>query len=134
MALFPAPPYVEARSVKSADGGNVSLRMYRVDEPKTEWLISATDVAGLALDPQRTLSGARNGVVENAGGRLMSERHVRIARYDGLELRVQRPDKSVLLARVCVTPRRIYEVIVMTAEEAHRLPQIARFLESFSPE
>jgi hypothetical protein len=33
-----------------------------------------------------------------------------------------------------VTPRRIFEVIVMTTEEARRLPQIERFMESFSPE
>jgi hypothetical protein len=59
---------------------------------------------------------------------------VKIGPYDGLELRLARPDKTVVRARVCVTPRRIFEVLVMTTEEARRLPQIERFMESFSPE
>lgn len=134
VALFPAAPYVETRSVKVDERANVSLRMYRVDEPKTAWLVSATDVAGLTVDAQRTLAGARDGVVAKAGGKLVSERAVKIARYDGLALRLERPDKSVVRARLCVTPRRIYEVLVVTAEESQRLSQIERFLDSFWPE
>ena len=134
VALFPAPPSVQRRSVSLAGAGSVSLRMYRVDEPETQWLIGAANVAGLALDPRRTLSAARTAVVERSGGALTSERPVRIGHYDGLELRLQRPDKAVVRARVCVTPRRIFEVIVITAEEARRQPQIERFMESFFPE
>lgn len=134
VALFPAPPHVESRSAGVAGATRADVRLYRLDEPKTEWLISATDVAGLALDPRRALAGTRGGLVERSGGRVTSERPVRIARYEGIELRLERPDKSVVRARLCVTSRRIYEAIVMTTEEAQRLPQIERFLESFSPE
>jgi hypothetical protein len=134
VALFPSPPSLESTSVNLAGAGSVSLRLYRVDEPQTQWLIGATDVAGLALDRRRALSGARAAVVERSGGALAGERPVRIGPYDGLELRLERPDKAVVRARVCVTPRRIFEVIVMTTEEARRLPQIERFMESFSPE
>jgi hypothetical protein len=134
VALFPSPPSVDSTSVGLAGAGSVSLRLYRVDEPQTQWLIGATDVAGLALDRRRALSGARAAVVERSGGALAGERPVRIGPYDGLELRLERPDKAVVRARVCVTPRRIFEVIVMTTEEARRLPQIERFMESFSPE
>lgn len=134
VALMPAQPYVETRSVTLPGAGSTSLRLYRVDEPSTQWLVSATDIAGLGLDPRRTLSGTRDGLVERSGGRLVSERAVRIARYQGLELRLVRPDRSVVQARLCVTPRRIYELIVMTGEEPRRRAQIERFLESFSPE
>ncbi len=133
-ALMPAPPYVETRRVTLPGAGGAGLRLYRVDEPGTQWLVSATDIAGLGLDPHRTLAATRDGLVEKSGGSLLSERAVRVARYEGLELRLVRPDRSVLLARLCVTPRRIYEVIVMTGEESRRRAQIERFLESFSPE
>ena len=134
VVLFPSPPHVETSGVDLPGDRKASMRMYRVDEPKTEWLVSATDVAQLALDRQRTLTGARGGVMEKSGGTLVSERPVRIARYEGVELRLERPDRWVVVARICVTPRRIYQVIVMTAEERKRLPQIERFLDSFAPE
>ncbi len=134
VALFPTPPYVESQTVVVGGRSNVNLRMYRVDEAKTAWLVSATDIAGLTVDVKRTLTGAREGLVAKSGGTVVSERSVRIARYDGLALRLERPDRSIIRARLCVTPRRIYEVIVMTTEESQRLSQIQRFLDSFSPE
>jgi hypothetical protein len=134
VVLMPAPPYVETRSVALPQAGSASLRLYRVDEPNTQWLISATDIAGLELEARRTLAGTRDGLVERSGGSVVSERTVRVGRYEGLELRLVRPDRSVIQARLCVTPRRIYEAIVMTAEEARRRAQIERFFESFSPE
>ncbi len=134
VALFPTPPYVESHTVAVGKRCNANLRMYRVDEGKTAWLISATDVAGLTVDVARTLAGARDGLVAKSGGTVASERSVRIGRYEGLSLRLERPDKSIIRARLCVTPRRIYEAIVMTTEESLRLSQIQRFLDSFSPE
>jgi hypothetical protein len=134
VALMPAPPYVETRSVKLPDASSARLRLYRVDEPNTQWLVSATDIAGLGLDSRRTLAGTRDGLVEKSGGSLVSERAVRVARYEGLALRLVRPDRLVIQARLCVTPRRIYEVIVMTGEETRRRAQIERFLDSFAPE
>ncbi len=134
VALFPTPPYVESHRVAVGERSNANLRMYRVDEAKTAWLVSATDVAGLTVDVKRTLAGAREGMVAKSGGKVMSERSVRIGQYEGLSLRLERPDKSIIRARLCVTPRRIYEVIVMTTEESLRLSQIQRFLDSFSPE
>ena len=134
VVLFPTPPRVETAAVEVGDGRQAAMRMYRAEEPNTQWLVSATDVTRLALDRQRALSATRNGLVGKSGGTLASERPVLIAHYEGLELRLERPDRSVLRARVCVTSHRIYQVIVVTVEERKRLPQIERFLESFSPE
>ena len=134
VVLFPTPPSVESRTVAVGDWSNANLRMYRVDEARTAWLVSATDVAGLTVDVKRTLAGAREGLVTKSGGKVVSERAVRIGQYEGLALRLERPDRSVIRARLCVTPRRIYEVIVMTTEESMRLSQIQRFLDSFLPE
>ena len=38
------------------------------------------------------------------------------------------------MARLCVTPLRIYEALVVTTEEPARHSEILRFLDSFSPE
>lgn len=133
-ALFPRPPYVDSRTVAVGNRENAGVRMYRVDEARTAWLVSATDVAGLTMNLQRTLAGARDGLVAKSGGTLASEKPVRIAKYDGLALRLERPDGSVVLARLCATPLRIYEVLVMTTEESGRHAEIQRFLDSFAPE
>jgi hypothetical protein len=134
VALFPRPPYIEARTVAVGSRTNASVRMYRVDEARTEWLVSATDISGLTMDVPRTLAGARDGLVAKSGGSVASEKAVRIAKYDGLALRLDRPDASIVMARLCVTPLRIYEALVVTTEEPARHSEIQRFLDSFSPE
>ncbi|HVO12320.1 MAG TPA: hypothetical protein VMX54_16375 [Vicinamibacteria bacterium] len=132
--LFPTAPRVETTTVEVGGGRRAGMRMYGADEPATQWLLSATDVARLGLDRQRTLAAARKGAVEKSGGTLTSERPVLIAHYEGLELRLERPDRTVIRIRLCVTPRRIYQLVVVTTEERKRLAQIERFFESFSPE
>ncbi|HXY38914.1 MAG TPA: hypothetical protein VEQ10_04545 [Vicinamibacteria bacterium] len=132
--LFPVAPRVEATTVDMAGGRRAGMRMYQADEPNTQWLVSATDVARLGLDGPRTLSAARSGAIGKSGGRLTSERPVLIAHYEGLELRLERPDRTVVRIRLCVTPRRIYQLLVVTTEERKRLAQIQRFFESFTPE
>jgi len=132
--LFPAPPHVETSEVEVAGMGTARMRLYRVDEPKTEWLVSATDVERLALDPSRALAGARSFVVEKSGGKLASERPLRVGGYEGVDLRLERPDGSVIRTRICVTRRRIYQATVLTTEEWKRLPQVERFLDSFAPD
>jgi len=134
VVLFPVAPQKETRRVDLGEGRSASMGIYHVDEPRTEWLVSATDISRLALDLTRTLSATRGEVVEKTAGTLVSETPVRIAHYEGLELRLARADGSVVSVRICVTPRRIYQVIVMTTEENRRLAQIGRFLETFSPE
>lgn len=133
VALFPAYPRVESSTLNMAGGHPVTMRTYRVDEGGTQWLISATDVAGLNLDAGRTLAATRSGVVQTSGGVLLDEHAVRIGRYDGMEIHLRRPDRSMLDARVCVTPRRIYEILVVTPEEGRRVARIERFLQSFVP-
>ena len=132
--LFPAPPHVERSEVEVAGVGTAKMRLYRVDEPKTEWLVSATDVERLALDPSRTLASARTWVVEKSGGKLVSERPLRVGGYESVDLRLERPDGSVIRTRICVTRRRIYQATVLTTEEWRRRPQVERFLDSFAPD
>ncbi len=132
--LFPVAPRVETATVDVGGGQRAGMRMYQAEEPNTQWLVSATDVSRLGLDRQRTLAAARSGAVQKSGGTLTSERPVLIAHYEGLELRLERPDRMVVRIRLCVTPHRIYQLVVVTSEERKRLAQIERFFESFTPE
>ncbi len=132
--LFPVAPRVETTTVDLGGGRHAGMRMYQAEEPSTQWLVSATDVSRLGLDRQRTLAAARSGAVEKSAGTLTSERIVLVAHYEGLELRLERPDRTVVRIRLCVTPRRIYQLVVVSSEERKRLAQISRFFESFTPE
>ena len=133
LALFPAYPHVESSTIEIADAHHCTMRTYRVDEGNVLWLISATDITGLGLDTARALAATRSGLVKSSGGALASEQAVKIGRYDGVELRLRRPDHLVLHARICVTGRRIYEALVVTNESEQQLSRIERFLQASIP-
>jgi hypothetical protein len=55
------------------------------------------------------------------------------SRYDGVEFELKLPNHAMLFGRICVTRRRIYEALVVTAVPEQLMSRIERFLGSFIP-
>ena len=82
--------------------------------------------------PERLLDDAREGALENLGGRLVSEKPIKLGRFEGRELLIEVPRQDRLFrARVYLVGNRLYQTVLFGPPKAVRSKEAQRYLDSF---
>ncbi len=121
-ARLPAAPTKQTFDTPNPQGGTIPTTMYLTEQGSRAVGVGVTTVPPGALetfDIDGALDGARNGMVSNIGGTLLSEKQVQYAGHparalvanataDGTQLRIE--------ARIFFVEPRLYQVLVVRAE------------------
>ncbi len=135
-ARLPAAPQKQTFDTPNPLGGTIPTTMYLTEEGSRAVGVGVTTVPPSALesfDLDGALDGARNGMVNNIGGTLVSEKQIEYAGHparaieakataDGIALRIE--------ARLFFAEPRLYQVLVVRAESEPFPAQ--KFFDSFS--
>ncbi len=136
-ALFPSNPKEEVETVDSAIGP-LNIHFFLSEKENSWFAVSYSDypyVAIQAVDVSELLDGARDGMVANVRGKLISEKPISLGNYPGRELVVEvskGPFVFVTIARVYIVKNRHYSVQVVILKKLSSSKTVWEFLDSFS--
>ena len=132
-ARFPVTPTTSTQQTKNRDG-----------EPLTQYIVSALEgetalfqIGYFEILPGQvfTISDARDGIVRNVSGTLLSETAITLGAYSGTDLvltATAQGNAFVMNVRVIHTPRRAYVVQTLYQPTApYQSEKTARFFGSF---
>jgi hypothetical protein len=115
-AIMPAEPMLRTQQVKTATG-QLRVTLF-VAEGKNDavFAVSYTDYPEMDLKKgpiEKRLDQARDGAVASAGGKLRSERAIKLQGHSGRELVVEKNGEAVARMRIYLVKRRLYQVMVL---------------------
>lgn len=85
------------------------------------------------LDPQKLLANARDGMVNNIGGTLLSDENIHLNDHPGREIRMSVQNGDMLgQARLFLVRNRLFILICITDRQHGFSPAIHKFLNSFT--
>jgi hypothetical protein len=132
--LMPGTPTDQAQKVNSPVGV-IDLHVFVVEQSGAQYLVAYNDYPDAMVktgDPEKVLDGARNGIVANVRGRLLSEVKITLQQFPGRELKVMVPDGAQMMqTRLYFVKNRLYQVGAVTSEADASSKDIPKFLESF---
>lgn len=87
------------------------------------------------IDPQRlarALEEARDGIVNDALGRLRSDNPVTVSGHAARQISIALDDGRVIVSRIVIDGDLLFQAAAETSADNKGAPEIARFLDSFS--
>jgi serine/threonine protein kinase len=129
--MMPGKPQPEAMDTGSGITGG---KIFTVDTGGIFYGVAYSDYESNIVSGQTTdqlLNGAKEGVLYNTEGDLLSDNEIWIDSYPGKELRVQAPDNMLLRQRLYLVENRLYQVIIVTDNETAYAADIDKFVQSF---
>jgi hypothetical protein len=151
-------PVLQAMKEQSASDGSFSVKMpgdakeetqdmggggapmvahqMGLDTGKGAYVVMWADFPAAVVKEQGTdkaLDGARDGAVQNVGGKLDSEKKISVQGNPGREIAVSGPNGMKLAGRLFLVGNRLYQVMAVwqEADASMRPASVTPFLESF---
>jgi len=82
--------------------------------------------------PEQLLDDSREGALDNLGGKLVSEKPIKLGRYEGRELLIEVAKQDRLFrARVYLVGNRLYQTVLFGPPKAVKSKEARRYLDSF---
>jgi len=79
----------------------------------------------------KLLDGAENGMIQNVNAKLLRSSDTKLAnKYVGREVKAELPNKGLVLARIYVINRRLYQIVVTGTREWVTSADATKFLDS----
>lgn len=133
-ALFPSTPAEHSQKINT-QAGAIELHLIGAEQSGREYMVAYNDYPQTLIEtshPGKVLDGARDGAVGNLRGRLLKETQISLEQYPGRELTIRVPDGGRLMqTRIYIVKNRLYQVGVVTSEEAAGSKETGKFLDSF---
>jgi hypothetical protein len=135
--LLPGTPREEKVSIPDPKGEPGEQYQFTLDRGNGAYVVSYQDNPDLKSagreESERKLSAARGAVQRGFGGRLLSERKIKLHdTYPGLEFAVEVPaGPGLCRARMYLVRGRLHQVIVVGAREFAAATEADRVLDSF---
>jgi hypothetical protein len=85
-----------------------------------------------STDPQKLLEGAKNGAINNVGGKLVSETKVSFNGLPAKDVVIEIPGKAFITARFILAGPRFYELMFIAPKDKGHEEDIAKFFNSFA--
>jgi hypothetical protein len=129
---MPGKPKPLQQSVNTA-AGPIKMYMNQLDLGSMVYTVIYSDYpANLTAqsDPQTMFNHARDVILKNQSGKLLSERFISLNGYPGKELKVSLPNNIITIERMYLVKQRLYQAIVGTSPDRQSSPDINRFLDS----
>lgn len=133
--LLPGIPAKESRSVETRVGW-IGLEVFELKTAVASYLVTYSDFPRTPDDPQQALKQARERAVEQAKGKVLQEKKVKLGSYPGLELIVETPS-TIIKSTFYAVKQRLYQIVILLPTD-QRLTIVkfqdtvaAKFLSSF---
>lgn len=130
---FPGDPKLQETTVDT-EAGPIVARMYILEVSETlAYMCGFNDYPPGVLDPdpESVLDGARNGAVQNVGGRLKQEKKITVDGHPGRELVIETPGGMVTYGRAYLVNGRLIQALVVMKSDAVDMRNVRAFLDSF---
>jgi hypothetical protein len=131
-ARFPVSPAVSTQQSKNKDGEPLTQHMVSAMEGDAVFLLGYFEILSGQVF---TISEARDGMLRNVNGTLLSETAITLGAYSGTDLVLTadaQGNSYVMNVRVIHTPRRAYVIQAIFLRTApHQSEKTARFFSSF---
>ena len=115
--------------------GEIDIHMFTTEYAGIEYGVGYNDYPpDLIGDPQLRLDGARDGILANVNGKLLSEQPISIDDHPGRELTVEATENSrtiIAKVRIYLVENTLYQVLAVAPKDLSSSPDIAKFMDSF---
>ena len=133
--LMPGTPTQEKRTTKT-NFGSLPVNVFSViRENEAGYLVSyldfPRDIALNSRELNQSLSAIATGFAQGSGGKLVSQRNIRLGNFPGREIRLQFEQGVIGRGRLYLINKRMYVVMAITNKERYLTKSIEGFLNSF---
>jgi hypothetical protein len=133
--LMPGTPTQEKRTTKT-NFGSLPVNVFSViRENEAGYLVSyldfPRDIALNSRELNQSLSAIASGFAQGSGGKLVSQRNIRLGNFPGREIRLQFEQGVIGRGRLYLINKRMYVVMAITNKERYLTKSIEGFLNSF---
>jgi hypothetical protein len=115
--------------------GEIDIHMFTTEYAGIEYGVGYNDYPpDLIGDPQLRLDGARDGILANVNGKLLSEQPISIDDHPGRELTAEATENSrtiIAKVRIYLVENTLYQVLAVAPKDLSSSPDIAKFMDSF---
>jgi hypothetical protein len=113
----------------------ITLKSYSVENWTGAYAVAYADIphsfGELGGKMTAMLDGAENGMVKNVNAKLLRSSEVKLAnKFVGREVKAELPNKGLVLARIFIINRRLYQVVVTGTREWVASADATKFLDS----
>jgi hypothetical protein len=133
--LMPGTPTQEQRTTKTQMGAFPTNTFSVIREQEAGYVVGYLDFPkNLSLNSRNQnqyLTAVATGFAQGAGGRLVSQRNIRLRNLPGKEIRLQFEQGVIGRGRMFLDNKRLYVAIAITDKESSLTKSIQGFLDSF---
>jgi hypothetical protein len=127
---MPGTPREQQQSV-----AGMTLKSYTVENWTGAYAVAYADIpweyGDLGSKMTKLLDGAENGMIQNVNAKLLRSSDTKLAnKYVGREVKAELPNKGLVLARIYVINRRLYQIVVTGTREWVTSADATKFLDS----
>jgi hypothetical protein len=117
----------------------IMLKSYSVENWSGAYAVAYADIphsfGELGSKMTAMLDGAENGMVKNVNAKLLRSSEIKLAnKFVGREVKAELPNKGLVLARIFIINRRLYQVVVTGTREWVASADATKFLDSLTVE
>lgn len=130
---FPGTPNESKQKVKS-QGQTVEVRLLVVDSMEGTYVVGyseAPDGTSKAGTEEKRLDNARDGAVQSARGKLLSEKRIAFDGYSGRELLILTDNANTLRIRIFAIRNKLYQAMAVGSRLFTASREANQFLDSF---
>ncbi|MEW6494141.1 MAG: hypothetical protein AB1589_16755 [Cyanobacteriota bacterium] len=133
--LMPGSPTEDQRDINTKVGA-VPINLFYVARPNealygVAYADLPKDVSLNSLDINQLLNSFASGFAQGSGGRIVSQKTIRIGDFPGREIRLQYQQGEIGRGRIFLANKRLYQVVVITSKESSLTKSIEGFFKSF---
>lgn len=131
-ALMPGAPTASTRNIRTDIGTVASIRFTATDAANVTYDVMFNDypAAGVSkANPQKLLDGARDGLLYQTKGRMMSEKLIMLANFPARDQEIMGGDGTHYRIRLVWTENRLYQIMAVTPGKPR--PEANSFFDSF---
>lgn len=124
----------EEKQTVNTQLGPIEYLSYNAKAKYQEFVVAYSDYPDSLVavsDPKTSLDGARDGAVRNIQGTLLSETIIDMNGYPGRELRIEGPQKIILISRIYLVEKRLYQIMAVSKPDHSFDKKINEVLNSF---
>jgi hypothetical protein len=130
---LPAKPAASKQRVATATG-HLDVHLFIVEtKDDAAYVVSYSDLPAAEIKAgtaQKRLDHARDGAVDNARGKLRTEKKIELAGFPGRELIIETDKDVVIKMRIIAAKRRLYQTMAMGSGAFFQSKNAGHFLDS----
>ncbi len=133
--LMPGSPTEDQRNINTKVGTVPVNSFYVVRPDEALYGVAYADfpkeVSLNSLNINQLLNSFASGFAQGSGGRVVSQRNIRLGDFPGREIRLQYQQGEIGRGRIFLADKRLYQVVVITSKESGLPKSIEGFFKSF---